>query len=573
VRPHNREVPRELDVVVQKAMDPDRERRYADVEQFADDLLAVLQRRPIRARRLGASLRGWRWCQRHRVVATALACALLVALLLPGLFAWRERATNAALQASNRAAEQSLATTLETIYGLLVRVSDDRLRYVPSADRVARDVLQDARTTYAELWSRHPGHARLQLDAGRALSRLGEMLARQGDDAAAAVVLREGLGYVAGDPAALTDLLLESRLVLRTNLANTLGRAGDRAGAAAELALADADAAALTTRPTAARAARQARLQITLERAWALDPMLAAEPQQALMRQALALARELADQHPDDHRQASKAIAVLDTLATALAKNERHDEAEALLADALARAEALPADARIWPPASAVVADVEETLGNLHVERRDQRGIPLLKDCLARRERLVHDHPADVEFRSDLAAALHNLARMNWYQEQDDLAVERLERAIALQRSVLVESPRSTQARDYLRQHLVLRGSALGKLGRRADLDATTDELAAMATDLSALRSAARLRLRSAALLASEQPPPADAVARREVLLANALDLLLRAEALGWGTGNPLGQSLYDPLRDRPEFTALQQRRAAAEAARKPAGR
>src|SRR5262245_10927236 len=93
LRRKNREVPPELALVLRTAMDRDRERRYADMESFAADLQAVLQREPIRARRLGVRLRLLRWCQRHRVATTVVAALLFLAAILPTALAWRERAT------------------------------------------------------------------------------------------------------------------------------------------------------------------------------------------------------------------------------------------------------------------------------------------------------------------------------------------------------------------------------------------------------------------------------------------------------------------------------------------------
>ncbi|MFO1076425.1 MAG: bifunctional serine/threonine-protein kinase/formylglycine-generating enzyme family protein [Planctomycetota bacterium] len=101
LRAKNREVPRELELVVRTATDRDRERRYSDMEAFANDLQAVLRRRPIRARRLGLGLRAWRWSQRHRAAATLLGTLVLVGAALPGLLAWRERAANRELAAAN----------------------------------------------------------------------------------------------------------------------------------------------------------------------------------------------------------------------------------------------------------------------------------------------------------------------------------------------------------------------------------------------------------------------------------------------------------------------------------------
>lgn len=561
----NRQVPRELDVVVRKAMDPDRERRYHDAEAFAEDLQAVLQRRPIRARRLGLSLRLLRWCQRHRVAATALGCLLFAALALPTAFAWRERATNRALEASARIAEESLDTTLDAIYGLLVRVSDNKLRYVPAMSAVALDALQEACTMYRGLRQKHPGNDRLRLDSSKALTRLGELLARSGKSDAAAATFREAVELLGDEQGPLPPPLRDSRAIAWLNLANTLNLRSEHAQAAAAIAAAEQDCNLLPDDPGNAMARRRLQLQVAMERANALDPQAEAQRHEELLRRALGLAREVVAAVPDDLRDQSKLISVLDTLATALSKNSRFDEAEPLLQEALALVRAMPAEARIFPPPKALEAEVAETLGNLYVQRRDRRAADLLKLCLQRREELVQTFPDDISLRSDHAAALHNLASMNFYQAQDDLALERIDRAIELQRQVVAASPDFLQGHEYLRNHLVLRGSTLAKLERRAELEAVASELGGFTNDRSALRSAARLWLRAASLLAAEAPPAADATGQHATRLRRALDLLLQAEQLGWGSGNPLSQNLYDPLRGTPEFDALQQRIAAKQ--------
>jgi serine/threonine protein kinase/tetratricopeptide (TPR) repeat protein len=580
-RAKNRQVPRELELVLQKAMDPDRERRYHDAEVFAEDLQAVLTRRPIRARRLNWSLRMWRWCQRHRVAATAMVCVLLGLLTVPAVLAWRERDSNRALaaaaqrerdanvtlSATARVAEESLNTALDAIYGLIVRVSDQQLRYLPTAAKVAKDALQDACTMYRDLRRRHPAHERLRIDSSRALSRLGDLLVHLGDLQGGIASFREGIECL-GKPEQLPPLLLESRAILRCNLAGTLKAAGLDHEASAELLLARQDIANLPALD--AMRLPRLRLQSRLEamQAEAVDLLMDSEVGEAHLRQALAYAREVAAPSRKDTEDQRNLVECLDTLATFLSKNSRFPEAEPLLHEALAIAREIPTDSRIWPPPIATVANVAETLGNLYVQQRDQRGIALLQECLAIREQLVADFPHHVECRSDLGAALHNLASMNFYQAQDELALERLDRAIGLQRAVVGDSPLYGQARDYLRNHLTLRGSCLAKLGRRDDLVATVHELEKFETDRSALRSAARLWLRAAEMQSPNAPETAEVATQRATALRRALDLLLAAERLGWGPGNPLGQKLYDPLRGMPEFATLHQRRKDAETAR-----
>lgn len=85
----NRQIPRDLLVVLQTAMEKDRNRRYQTAQEFADDLRRYLQFEPIRARPIGRLLRLKRWGQRHP--AAAVTIASLGALLAVTLgFLWEQ---------------------------------------------------------------------------------------------------------------------------------------------------------------------------------------------------------------------------------------------------------------------------------------------------------------------------------------------------------------------------------------------------------------------------------------------------------------------------------------------------
>jgi WD40 repeat protein/serine/threonine protein kinase/tetratricopeptide (TPR) repeat protein len=85
----NPEVPRDLETIVLKAIDRDPDRRYPSAAALADDLRRFVEDRPIRARRVSARERLWRWCRRNPVVAglTALAALLLVGVAGVSMFA------------------------------------------------------------------------------------------------------------------------------------------------------------------------------------------------------------------------------------------------------------------------------------------------------------------------------------------------------------------------------------------------------------------------------------------------------------------------------------------------------
>ncbi len=79
-------VPRDLATIVHKSIARNPRDRYSSGDEFAADLRAFLERRPIRARRVGLGERTWRWCERNPVVATLCASSalLLVALAVVG---------------------------------------------------------------------------------------------------------------------------------------------------------------------------------------------------------------------------------------------------------------------------------------------------------------------------------------------------------------------------------------------------------------------------------------------------------------------------------------------------------
>tara|TARA_R110002072_G_scaffold107517_1_gene233861 strand:+ start:8118 stop:11543 length:3426 start_codon:yes stop_codon:yes gene_type:complete len=108
----NRAIPRDLEIVIETALDRDANRRYATALAFANDLRCVREHRPIAAQPIGAWLRLRRWAQRRPAAATALAATLtlLVAGLAFTLVALaalaRENRTARALGLAGAAADQ-----------------------------------------------------------------------------------------------------------------------------------------------------------------------------------------------------------------------------------------------------------------------------------------------------------------------------------------------------------------------------------------------------------------------------------------------------------------------------------
>ena len=74
----NPKIPRDLKVVIETAVEKDRDRRYKTALELAEDLRRVRLYEPIQARPAGALLRFRRWTQRNPVLATAILGAFLI---------------------------------------------------------------------------------------------------------------------------------------------------------------------------------------------------------------------------------------------------------------------------------------------------------------------------------------------------------------------------------------------------------------------------------------------------------------------------------------------------------------
>ncbi|MFG0319167.1 MAG: tetratricopeptide repeat protein, partial [Planctomycetota bacterium JB042] len=157
VRRRNPAVPRDVAVVVAKALERAPSRRYADARALAADLAAAREGRPIAARPIGAVERAWRRARRRPaafLLAAALAILVPAVLVLAGFLAaklpearaFRERARADAVRAEVEA-------------GFL-----DLMSLRPDAARAAFERALAADPTDAEA---HAGVARALLSAGR----------------------------------------------------------------------------------------------------------------------------------------------------------------------------------------------------------------------------------------------------------------------------------------------------------------------------------------------------------------------------------------------------------------------
>jgi hypothetical protein len=144
-------VPRDLAVVVQKAMEPDPRRRYATAAAFADDLERLLALQPIQAAPAGALRRGWQFVLRNRrLLAAAAAGALAVAAVVWPLAAHaaNERAA-LVVAATERAEARRLLLSPEALpTAWSADAGDGRFLRHRAADGARADALHAALRAY-----------------------------------------------------------------------------------------------------------------------------------------------------------------------------------------------------------------------------------------------------------------------------------------------------------------------------------------------------------------------------------------------------------------------------------------
>jgi WD40 repeat protein/serine/threonine protein kinase len=93
----------ELDWIVMKCLEKDRDRRYESASALVADVERFLAGQPIRARRVGAWERLWRWCRRNPAVASLTAAVFVLLLAGTGI------STYFAIQADAKAADEKAA--------------------------------------------------------------------------------------------------------------------------------------------------------------------------------------------------------------------------------------------------------------------------------------------------------------------------------------------------------------------------------------------------------------------------------------------------------------------------------
>tara|TARA_R110002049_G_scaffold72490_7_gene187524 strand:- start:90241 stop:93156 length:2916 start_codon:yes stop_codon:yes gene_type:complete len=175
LRDHRPDAPRDLSVVLQKAMAKRKDDRYESAEQFADDLRAVLAGRPTIAKPLSLSVWMTRWMLHHRRVVLGGALLLLVALtwLTASSFIINQQIKETQFAQQSRDLLRRQAH--HTVDQLGSQVAQ-QLASIPGTEHVRRSLLDKTLAYYEQFAVAASGDPKLQAELAITHSRIGSLV-------------------------------------------------------------------------------------------------------------------------------------------------------------------------------------------------------------------------------------------------------------------------------------------------------------------------------------------------------------------------------------------------------------
>lgn len=421
----NTAIPFDLENIVLRAMEKDRDARYASAGEFRDDLLRFLDGRPTIARPPSVADRVGKWMRRRRKTVAIAAAALSVVAVVSTVSAVL---VAVALEESemHRAKAERLLTHAR---GVLNSTSDlsDELAATPGAETIRRQALENTLKHYRYFLEESKGDPLLAVSAAETRIRAAVVSERLGDfdEAmqqydAAAESLEALIAAKPGDETA-TDWLarcLDNRGLL-------LSQQGDDDAAEDEL------------------------------------------------RRAIDLRRSLLAESPNDASRMADLAAVLSDAASvaksdvAVAKREL-EEAIVLLGRARRVDADDPGHARRLAVAHNSLASLLRAIDPDRAGQESDRAVEQLSA-------LAKDHPGVDANRADLAMAYGNRGALAADQGQWANAAEAY-RAAATELALLAEgAPLVPRHRSELAVALASEGAALARLGKRDESDAAFD--------------------------------------------------------------------------------------------------
>jgi serine/threonine protein kinase/Tfp pilus assembly protein PilF len=186
---------RELDWIVMKALEKDRNRRYETASAFAADVVRYLHDEPVQACPPSMGYRFRKLARRNKVplaMASLLVAALVLTTLILALSNVRiqneKQQKETAFQqarANEERARKNVRVALKALDGIYLQVAEERLPRDAQRKKEDSELLKKAMEFYQQFAEQNSSDPRVRLDVGRAYRRVGDIRRFVGEHATA----------------------------------------------------------------------------------------------------------------------------------------------------------------------------------------------------------------------------------------------------------------------------------------------------------------------------------------------------------------------------------------------------
>lgn len=438
----------DLDWIILMALRKDPNRRYASVEQLADDVRRVLARRPVRARKDTLRYRAWKFMGRHRFGVTA-ALLLVVTLFWGTISTQRQKAR----------AEARFRDTRELAHSILFEISD-AIRDLPGSTPARMLLVKRALTYLDKLASEAGNDLTLQSELAEAYHKIGEVQFKVGypnigDIAGALNSARKELDIRYKLAAAVPGVIPQLNLAAaHQRVSEIFDGTGDAFNAAHHLGKALEIREALNARDPG-NAAIQEDLASTY-RVMGDHLKTEGKPEEAIEwnRKAMAIRESLLSRTPGDpglRRQLSMdLVRIADSLGSPNETNlGRYAEARSVYEKALViRLELLAANPNS-PTALREVGNIYQRMGVMLIETGEfQESLAMSRRSAQISQGLAADDPANFEVSRDLGVECDQIGVALERAGDVHGAEASLRRGLALKSALLARSPSSQRSQE-----------------------------------------------------------------------------------------------------------------------------
>jgi serine/threonine protein kinase/tetratricopeptide (TPR) repeat protein len=481
----------ELDWIVMKTLEKDRNRRYETANGFATDVQRYLHDEPVQACPPSARYRLLKFARRNRVAMMTTGFVALVLVAGTVVSAWQAiRATRARQEAEVARTEEAAQRTVADHRRI---EADDQRAEANHQRNIAEDHLQETRLQQAIAEKNQVLAEKSHQQARRAVEQLFVLV---GDDLVLnepefqplrSKLLRTALGYYQefieiwkDVPAKRSELAASYRHVAQLSqqmgaqkvalsagkkaldlqltlvneegddsrriddLASTwlnLGLSQQSAGRHIEAAKSYDQALALW-QPLAEKDPAEARYQSGLAAAYHNLGWLRSElqlPKEAVrcLRQALAIRERLVKEYPDNLQYKFLLAGTYGTLGNRLREADQWEDAVALQSKALAVFRELVKNTGARADLERGIGSALNSIGDVHRENRREAGwaekaLAAYAEARTIQERLLQEHPTSIDVQSNLANTLINTGQVHRSQKNYTVALQMFDAAIAL---------------------------------------------------------------------------------------------------------------------------------------------